>query len=210
MFTDLSAGLYTIAVRDDLIVLMYFQRLSVGATPVVATSSTIDVSCFGDTDGSATLNATGGTSISGEYSFVWQLPNGTNLFPTNSSGLSQTVNNLAPGSYQVEVTDDNGCFTYAPVVINEPQLIGVSAEVTSSFNNQQISCYGSEDGSLQAVGSGGTGLYTFDWFYLGNLLSSNTAPSLSVIDGLSAGEYAVDISDENGCTLTSVSISFSG
>ena len=71
-------------------------------SPVVATSSTIDVSCFGDTDGSATVNASGGTSLNGEYSFVWQLPNGTNLFPSNLSGLSQTVNNLAPGSYQVD------------------------------------------------------------------------------------------------------------
>ena len=106
------------------------------------------------------------------------------------------------------VTDDNGCFTlHSPVVIGEPQLIGVSAEVTSSFNNQQISCFGSEDGTVQAVGSGGTGLYTFDWYHLGELLSSSTTPSLSVIGGLGAGDYDVYISDENGCnTSTSVTI----
>jgi len=209
VFTNLTAGLHTITVRDSLDCSDVITDIEVlEPSPVVATSSTIDVSCFGDTDGSATVNATGGTSLNGEYSFVWQLPNGTNLFPSNLSGLSQTVYNLAPGSYQVEVTDDNGCFTlHSPVVIGEPQLIGVSAEVTSSFNNQQISCFASEDGVLQAVGAGGTGLYTFDWYHLGELLSSSTTPSLSIIGGLGAGDYDVYISDENGCnTSTSVTI----
>lgn len=209
VFVELEAGLYTVTVRDSLDCSDVITDVEVTEpTPVVATSSTVDVSCFADTDGTAMVNASGGTSEDGSYTYVWQLLNGTNLFPSNLSGLSQNITGLAPGSYQVEVTDDNDCFTlHSPVVIGEPEQVGVSASVISSYNNQQISCFGSEDGSLQAVAIGGTGLYTFNWSDVNGLIGTNTTASSDILNGLAAGTYEVIVEDVNNCSAnTSISI----
>lgn len=210
VFVGLEAGLHTVTVRDSLDCSDVIVDVEVTEpTPVLATSTTVDVSCFGDTDGSAIVNASGGTSANGTYTYVWQLSNGTNLFPSNLSGLSQNITGLAPGSYQVEVTDDNDCFTlHTPVVIGEPEEVGVSASVISSYNNQQISCFGSEDGALQSVAVGGTGLYTFSWSDANGFIAMNTTASSDVLNDLAAGTYYVTVEDENSCSAnTSVSIS---
>ena len=63
--------------------------------------NTVPASCNGGSDGSATVNVSGGTS---GYSYVW--------FP--SGGSAATASNLAIGSYSVTVTDANGCTSLLP------------------------------------------------------------------------------------------------
>ncbi|MBK9328918.1 MAG: T9SS type A sorting domain-containing protein [Sphingobacteriales bacterium] len=53
-----------------------------------------DVSCDGESNGSLTAMATGGT---GPYSYLW-----------SNGQTGQTISNLAPGTYSVTVTDNSG------------------------------------------------------------------------------------------------------
>ena len=55
---------------------------------------------------------------------------------------------LAAGTYNVTVTDDNGCTATANATINEP--VAVAASI-GSVNN--VSCNGGSDGSATASGT---------------------------------------------------------
>lgn len=54
----------------------------------------------------------------------------------------------------------------------------------------EISCFGGDDGALSVEVSGGTGPYQFFW---------NTGDTTSVVTGLSAGMYSVNVIDANQC-----------
>ena len=93
---------------------------------LIDTISTINVTCFGECDGTATITTYGGRS---PYSYDWGIANS---------------NNLCAGLYNVTTTDDNGCLKTNAIIINEPNPIivtislnGNTIEATSGFNNYQ-------------------------------------------------------------------------
>ena len=92
-------------------------------------SSFSDVSCFGNCDGSASVQASGG---SGGYVFFWP----------HSGNTTATHTGLCPGTYAVDVTDLNGCTAQETVVIDEP------AQLAISFTETDASCNGVCDGWL--------------------------------------------------------------
>jgi hypothetical protein len=67
--------------------------------------------CYNDCNGTATATATSGTS---PYTYVW-LPTG---------GL-QTISNLCSGTYDVTITDANGCKISGSVTLTNPPQISV-------------------------------------------------------------------------------------
>ena len=70
-----------------------------------------NVVCFGGENGSATVNATGGTpNSSGEaYIYVW-----------SNGQTGTTATNLSAGEYTVTVTDANGCQAETVITIDQP------------------------------------------------------------------------------------------
>ena len=130
------------------------------------------VNCFGGADGAVTVTAYGGSP---NYFIDWlTLPND-----------AFTMNNLAAGSYVAEVTDVNGCLATLVVDIAEPDSLIVDAVVIN-----EETCTGS-NGQILADVEGGIGVMTFMW----NPLGQTTA----VVSNLSAGNYSVQVTDENGC-----------
>src|SRR5204862_277516 len=95
--TGLSAGTYTVTITDG-------NNCTTTATATILNSGgptaiagvISDESCNGGTTGSATVNASGGTS---PYTYLWSPAGGTNA----------TATGLASGTYTVTVTDLNGC-----------------------------------------------------------------------------------------------------
>jgi hypothetical protein len=85
------------------------------------------------------------------------------------------------------VTDANGCSSTTSVNITEP-----SAIVTSVLQNN-VTCNGGTDGSIDLTVTGGTAPYTFDW--------NNGTYTTEDISGLSPGQYAGAITDANGCSV---------
>lgn len=131
------------------------------------------VSCFNANDGSIELELIGGTP---------------NFFYQWTNGLSGLVNDqLAPGNYQLTVTDINGCSTQDSFNITGPDELIVLGEV----NN--ISCYGLEDGSIIPYVQGGVPNYSFLW--------SNWVFTEDQYD-LPAGDYSLTVTDDNFCKDT--------
>src|SRR5262249_44535596 len=105
---NLSAGNYFVTVTDANGCTANILA-AVGNTggPNVAAALNSDVTCFGGSDGSASVNIVSGTA---PFNILW----------TPSGLTTANASNLAAGSYSVSVTDANGCISNSAVVISEP------------------------------------------------------------------------------------------
>ena len=144
---------------------------------VSAIGSFTNVSCFGQSNGGATVLVSGGTP---GYSYLWSPSAQTNSVLTNVPASSPTVT----------VTDGNGCTITSSLVISQPPALVIAA---SSFSN--ISCFGGSNGQISTTVQGGTGAYNYVWLPTG----FGSAPSLS---GLIAGGYSVTVTDQNACSIS--------
>jgi gliding motility-associated-like protein len=177
--SSLAAGDYTVVVVDD-------NNCSFTDTYTIQAADTIDIDaaltpagCAGQNAGSITLTITGGTP---NYSFVWTGPNGF-------TSTNQNINNLAAGSYLVDVTDASSCFATASFTVIEALPIIVDAEIND------VKCQGVEDGFINLTHSGGSPPLTFSWVGPNGFTSTDQD-----IIGLLAGEYTVTVTDNLGCT----------
>ena len=152
--------------------------------PEVTTTSTA-VSCAGDTDGTATVTPGAGAA---PFQHSWN---------TQPPQVGTTVSGLAAGTYTVNTTDANGCFSTAEVNVADAVLLLVTVDATNA------GC-GQADGSATATASGGVGPYAYDW---------NTTPvqSTATAFDMGTGAYSVTVTDANGCTaVQGVTISSPG
>ena len=174
--TGLLAGTYNVTVTDangcSVISSAVVSNVD-GGTATVSASS--DVTCFGGSDGSATVTMTGGTP---GYSYSWSPLGGT----------AATATGLTAGSYTVLVTDASGCTSIASIIISEPNLL--TASISSSSD---ATCFGNADGTATVVVGGGTSAYSYNW--------SNGATTASV-SGLASGAYVVTVTDASLCTAS--------
>ena len=189
-FTGLSAGNYTVNVRDAEDCIVSVNVILTEPTPIDATftPSTSTLACFGDQDASITItNVTGGQGM--EYLYTLHT-----ILPTPSTSGPQTSNvftNLGAGTYTVTITDSYDCiFTSADIVISQPTLI----EADLVLNAPQ-SCL--IDATLTLSATGGTGTYEYSndpsfTTVLGSFISSTT---FSVTNG----SYMYYVRDANGC-----------
>ncbi len=144
-----------------------------------------DITCFGINNGSITTNITGGIP---PYSITWAYPNGT-----NSSATS--ITSLVPGVYNLSITDAGGCPISNNYTIAEPTDIVITTDT-----NNNITCFGSNNGAIAISVSGGTGAYTYSW-------TKNGLPYATTddISNLSPATYVVSVSDANNCGPKTVS-----
>jgi gliding motility-associated-like protein len=105
-------GTYTLTVTD-------VNSCTVSESAVVTIPPAIgytlaieDVSCFGFNDGYVQLNSFGGT---GNLNATWA----GGEYPDNS------FSGIAPGNYNIVLTDDNGCDTSIAITITEPLPISI-------------------------------------------------------------------------------------
>ncbi|MCF8276136.1 MAG: gliding motility-associated C-terminal domain-containing protein [Flavobacteriales bacterium] len=145
--------------------------------PPTLTAVVDSVSCFGLADGAATVSISGGTA---PFTYSW-LPVG---------GNAATATNLAAGSYDVMVTDSNGCMVTQSVVIPQPDTL--TAQV---FGTIDANCFGSNTGEASVMGFGGTSPYTYLW---NDPQTQNTATAVS----LPVGSWVAQVTDANGCVAT--------
>ena len=144
------------------------------AVPIDLSTFSTDATCGEATDGTASVQVTGGVS---PYAYLW----------SDSTGqTTATAFNLSMGTYNVTVTDNNGCTASNTAIVNAP----MQAEL--SLSTVDASCAGSDDGSIAvAVMNGNINDYTVLW---------SNAQTSSQITGLLAGDYSVTVTDVNGCT----------
>lgn len=187
-FTGLSAGTYTIYVKDAMC--CEKQGTSVTITQpnqiVIGSPVNITLASCGNADGAMLVSATGGTGT-----LTYSIDGST----YQSSG---SFNGLTGGTYTLYVQDANGCMKTKSVVVGNT----VSPTLTlQSYTN--VSCKGGNDGTITIFGSGGTGTLQYS-------IDGATFQSSGNFTNISAGSYAPSVRDAAGCIGTLACITVCG
>ncbi|MGZ3863797.1 MAG: choice-of-anchor L domain-containing protein [Bacteroidia bacterium] len=144
------------------------------------TTSTVSPSCNNGTNGSATVNISGGVA---PFTTTWNT--------TPAQNTTTAIDLTAGSSYIVTVSDNAGCVQTATAVIANPAPIVATTTTTTS------QCSASNGSATAIVSSGGTAPYSYTW--------ATTPPqNTQTASNIGPGTYSVTVADMNGCTTTTV------
>jgi hypothetical protein len=153
------------------------------------------ISC--QNDGSASITITGGV---GPYTAYWlmyvsspaQPPIGQNTLDTVAIGTS--VNNLAPGYYQIHVYDSS----------TPTQLMGTTGlSVQGSFQLSQTvtpATCSNADGKIRITALNTVGPYSFEWST--GVQHIDLSSNVDSVSQVAAGTYSCIVTNGNGCFVT--------
>ncbi|MCE9539154.1 MAG: hypothetical protein K8R85_08045, partial [Bacteroidetes bacterium] len=175
--SNLTAGTYTLSVTDSKGCIATSSVTITQPNAVSASTSSTNETCNYLNNGTATAIPSGGTS---PYTYLWQ------------PGLQTTgtISNLSAGTYNLTVTDSNGCAVNTTAIITQPIVLAIG--ITAQTN--VTTCFGDNNGSVTATASGGTPSYTYSWM--------PGSATTNAISNLTAGTYTLTLLDLNGCTIT--------
>jgi gliding motility-associated-like protein len=169
--TGLASGTYSVTAADA-------NGCTAATSYTVGTPSAITITatptnalCSGSSTGTITLAVSGGTP---GYTYLW-----------SNSLTTQNLANLVNGTYTVTVTDSKGCTNVASATVQ------TSAPVALTHTQVNVLCFGNATGSIDLTATGGTGPYNYNWG--GGITTEDRS-------GLTAGTYAVTVSDVNNCS----------
>ncbi len=178
---NLLSGNYTAYVRDSRNI---EASILVSVEPVDSikdiTLLVAEPKCYNESSGKIQVTTIQGGS--GNFSYQW-----------STGSVNKDLDNLSLGTYTVTVIDNAApgqvCFFKKSVAIaSQPNTIVLKTDSVIT-----PVCYGGSDGKIYVSSIGGTAPYTIGW--TGTLVTGN------VYYNASAGEYAVNITDANGCKL---------
>ncbi len=173
--SSLAAGSYTVTVTDANGCTADASFTITEPDALGLTFTVQDETNLGDNDGSITANVSGGTA---GYTYAWD----------PAVGNVATIENLAPGTYCVTVTDANNCS-----ISNCATVATGNCTFAIDVVENNVSCNGLNDGSASVTLSNGVSPYTYLWSNASNATSlSNLAP----------GNYSVTVTDGNNCTAS--------
>ncbi|MFN0031207.1 MAG: gliding motility-associated C-terminal domain-containing protein [Flavobacteriales bacterium] len=184
IITDLGCGSYIITATDE-------NDCSVSETINVSCPAQMlynpnvtVIPCFGYDNGSIIGNVTGGTgTITAEWNYEGQPFDDF----TGNSPLNITIANLDGGTYDVVITDGNGCEIIDSFEITEPEEFSQTSVITDATCNTFC------DGTIVYEIIGGTAPYS--------ITCNENGGGVADIDALCAGDYTTVISDDNGCLI---------
>ncbi|MBX7095199.1 MAG: gliding motility-associated C-terminal domain-containing protein [Flavobacteriales bacterium] len=177
----IAAGTYNISIQDN-------HGCVANATAVVnqptqlqfQTFVTVNATCNGVCDGQVQAFPQGGT-VSGLYNFNWS---------GGIAGNSQaSATGLCAGTYNVIITDDNGCMIDSTFTITEPNPV-----VITNVIGTDALCAGSCDGTITITAPTAT-QYSVD--------GGATFVASNIFNGLCLGNYDIMVQDATGCEATS-------
>ncbi len=168
-----TAGNYSIVITDN-------KGCSVSSIYSISEPGNINISptisnvlCNSGSNGSINISISGGQT---PYTFSW------------SNGVtSKNTSALTAGSYSLAVTDQNGSTRSVSYTVSQPNAIGQSGSI------KNISCFGGNNGEIDATASGGTSPYNYSW--------NNGATTKNALS-LTSGTYTLTITDFNSCSIT--------
>ncbi len=177
--TNLPAGGYSVTVTDATGQSASAAFEVKNAEPISAKITVEASASTGNSDGKATVKATGG---SGNFTYKWS---------SNETGATATK--LGPGTHThtVTITDVTGCTETATVSITE-NILPLSATIAQQ---NEIKCFGEKTAMLRTTVKGGKEPFQYKW---------SVAESAAVLaNGVSAGTYSLTVTDATGQTTTS-------
>lgn len=176
----LSAGTYWCIVTDNLGCSITASGLVVGNTATGISASTSVTNAICSSLGAVDLTVTGGVA---PITFLW-----------SNGATTEDLSNVNAGVYTYTAIDNNGCEVSGSVTVTQTQ-----GTLTQTHTSTSEVC-GNAVGAIDLTVTGGTMPYTYLW--------SNGATTQD-LTGLSAGTYSCAISDANGCSIQSSSITIS-
>lgn len=189
----LSAGTYTVTVTDAI-------GCADSSSIRLAEPSPLQLNCrqlsavsdYGEADGKARLNFSGGTE---PYGFVWKgSAHSLGVLERNIPGEA-TLNELEIGQYDLTLTDGRGCEEICNFVIEPPDC-----KLSLNISQRDVSCPGETDGFLSVDIQNGFPPFHIDW-------DRNEFDGTSILRNLETGDYALTLVDSLGCvadTLISI------
>jgi len=170
---NVPAAIYFIRIKDKNNCIIE-QNITVGQPAMqTATYSVVDVLCYGDSTGSIDVTYSGGTQ---PFTTIW----------SNGQTTEDAVN-LPVGYYYFLGTDAQGCQVRDTAIVDQPELIELSYEITP------VSCVDQFDAAINISPYGGNAPYSFVWSN-----GQNTQNADQLIPGL----YSLVITDDNACSQT--------
>jgi gliding motility-associated-like protein len=182
--TGLVAGAYSVTVTDGAgCTANASVTLTNPAALVLVCAQQNPVSTIGGSNGSATVQISGGTAA---YTVAWS--GAASGSQNQATAGTATITGLIAGTYNISVTDANGCTQTCSFTITQPVC-----NLTATAVGTNPGCNGAATGSIALTVTGGTGTLTFDW-------NNNTLDGTEDPTGLVAGTYSVTVTDGAGCT----------
>ncbi len=145
-------------------------------------ASTIPTHILCNGAGTGAINLTVSNNVS-SLGYAWSGPSGF-------TASTEDISGLAAGTYTYNVTD-GPCSITGSVTLTQPTAISGATIV-----NNHVNCHGAATGQLTASASGGVSPYSYKLNGTGSSQPSGT------FAGLVAGSYFVVVTDANGCTFT--------
>jgi len=188
VINTLGAGEYRIEIEDN-DGLTRADTISVAGPDSLETDNAAVVNAGCATQGTATITTIGGT---GAYIYAWAHDGALTI---------NTATGLTAGTYYFTVTDDNLCTYQDSVVVGDDCV----PNVTATYDSTSVTCYGDTDGTITATVTGTDEPFAIEWFSLATNTSLGTANIATsggnhIINTLGAGEYRIEIEDDNGLT----------
>jgi gliding motility-associated-like protein len=139
--------------------------------------------CFGDCNGTATTNPIDGIA---PYTYLW-----------NNGQTTQTAVNLCAGTYNVTVTDANGCPASNTIILTNPPMV-----VVGNITSLDTICYlsSNETYSVPNLGVG----YSYNWASVGSITTGQGTNNITINwsalpAGLIPGAVNVVAVNQSGC-----------
>lgn len=175
-FVNKPAGVYVVHVKDANGCIKD-TSITVGQPPVIVPQAALTRPlCFGGSNGSISIAATGGT------------PGYTYALGSGAYGAGTVFNGLAAGTYVLHVKDANNCIKDTTVILGQPAELKISSVTVSD-----VICFGESNGTVAVLAAGGTPAY-------GYAVDAGTFQPSNMLAGIAAGSRIIHVRDANGCT----------
>lgn len=166
---NLSVGNYSLTISDNNNCTQSKEVYLEAPSSLVVQAETKDALCDSNT-GEIELNISGGVS---PYLYKWK-----------DGSTGKKLSNISAGSYDVTVTDNNGCYES-----KQYQVEQTSIDFVLEFAVANNPCAGNEEGSIEIINT--DKISSYKW--------SNGSES-NKISSLATGEYSLDYITNDGCT----------
>ena len=189
-FSNLAAGTYTVTAKSSQGCLGTKSVTLTATNPCTGVTITVSTTQVnpgsGQTNGSITATATGGTG------FTYSLNGGT----YQSSG---TFSNLVAGTYTVTAKSSQGCLGTKSVTLTATNpCTNTNITITSAIVNVVPCSTTANNGKITVTASGSSG-YTYN-------INGGAYQASNIFNNLAAGTYTVGVKDLNGCTKTASAV----
>jgi len=175
---NLSEGIYTVTVTDaEDCQNIYSETLIFQETIELLNSTVEDLKCADEANGSISVEPTGGL-VATDYTYEWNGDVGTS-----------NLTNLISDTFDLVVTDDQGCLSEFQFIIDAPDTLEVEINNVLTLN---LGCSGTETGIIAIDAEGGTPSYSYVW--------TDNVSDDEIASGIGEGEYFVTVTDGNGCS----------